>query len=53
MPNDNDDLEDMTIEQINVLFEDTIEIPDEYKISASVPAASAKCVYVGPGGSCD
>ena len=33
MPNDNDDLEDMSIKQINELFEDTIEIPDEYKLS--------------------
>lgn len=44
MPNDNDDLEDMTIEQINVLFEDTIEIPDEYKLSACRQAPTAKCV---------
>lgn len=34
MPNDNDNLENMSIEQINELFEDVIEIPDEYKLSS-------------------
>ena len=52
MPNDNDDIENMSIEQINKLFEDVIEIPDEYKISASIPRAQAKCVYATNGGVC-
>ena len=36
---DNNSMDNMSINDVNELFEDVIEIPDEYKFISAIPAA--------------